>query len=51
MPDFADFTRLHPDIEMEILSSGLRNHADLRGLSGGAEGIRTVMLLAVQVIH
>ncbi len=22
MPDFADFTRLHPDIEMEILSSG-----------------------------
>src|SRR6195952_4867507 len=22
MPDFADFARLHPDIEMEILSSG-----------------------------
>jgi molybdenum-dependent DNA-binding transcriptional regulator ModE len=22
IPDFADFTRLHPDIEMEILSSG-----------------------------
>src|SRR3954454_6334727 len=22
MPDFADFTQLHPDIEMEILSSG-----------------------------
>lgn len=22
MPDFADFTRLHPDIEMEVLSSG-----------------------------
>lgn len=22
MPDFADFTRLHPEIEMEILSSG-----------------------------
>ena len=22
MPDFADFSRLHPDIEMEILSSG-----------------------------
>src|SRR3546814_18003794 len=24
MPDFADFARLHPDIEMEILSSGDR---------------------------
>src|SRR3546814_4616218 len=22
MPDFAEFARLHPDIEMEILSSG-----------------------------
>ena len=22
MPDFADFARLHPDIEMEMLSSG-----------------------------
>src|ERR1700742_2626042 len=22
MPDFADFARLHPDLEMEILSSG-----------------------------
>jgi len=22
MPDFADFVRLHPGIEMEILSSG-----------------------------
>ena len=22
MPDFADFARLYPDIEMEILSSG-----------------------------
>src|SRR6202000_3029391 len=22
MPDFADFARLHPDVEMEILSSG-----------------------------
>jgi DNA-binding transcriptional LysR family regulator len=26
MPDFADFARLHPDIEMEILSSGELAH-------------------------
>ena len=32
MPDFADFARLHPDIEMEILSSGeLANSDQPRG--------------------
>ena len=32
MPDFADFARLHPDIEMEILSSGeLANLTNPRG--------------------
>jgi len=32
MPDFADFARLHPDIEMEILSSGdLANLTKPRG--------------------
>ena len=33
MPDFADFARLHPDIEMEILSSGELANLTNRGNS------------------
>jgi hypothetical protein len=32
-----------------VLFRGLGNHVDLRGLLGGAEGIRTAMLLVMRL--